>query len=1087
MPRSMASPAEPTTPPPAARTPPVTPADSPGFSTEATSKPYSPPATFSLDDAGIHEPMDIPPPPDDANSIFSTFLGAEIVCCGKRLGLRKAKRLMVVMGVAMVLLLAVAAAAIAFAVESEETVAATPAVTMAAERSEPCGPPSPCLNGGKCHETGPGSRRCACRAGFIGAECEINMATCLSSPCTNGATCVDGADEYHCVCAQGFVGEGCEVDVLAQQLALCAEHVCQNGGHCQAEALSGAVSCECSPGFSGDRCQQHADSGMASYGNGVDIADMFSSDGSLSLKFAPLFERLDAANTQGGPLVSKGLVSEAAEVVFYKDTEEFLRSLTAEVDLPYQQGMLAADVWVADIRQHSYSARPSSIYGKATRRFIVEEKIYPTTLRLHPGLSQAIASLPSSIEPGADLDAYFDFLVTFGTHFVSQQTFGGKIEWEVFVGNATSLSLPALEDRTREVFERLLGNSIGDALSGAEMELQAAIPQISRTQFRVLGGRASAGDFDAWTRTVGTSVGGAHGEPELIGINLMSIAELAPSFSKKRLISRAIEQWLAICAPPGGGTSGICSDRGTCGILTGRCMCDMGFHGAQCELQDCPSRDPASECSGHGVCDSSTGSCTCLSNSTTGMMLWRGDDCDSDVNECRQDKDLCAQHRRECINTPGTYYCGNCLAGFAEDDNGFCIDIDECADRSTCEDVLSTCRNSVGSYSCVECTEGFAGLDCEEIDECSRPNNECSVNNQACENTHAGFSCGDCLPGYEMSEVAVDGTGQSFCIDVDECVANEGLCGPHAECVNTEGRYECECHGGYSGDGHNCEPVGCVATTLHHARNVCEGATGDECELECISGYISTGSAVCNEDGTWSGASCLFECQTLQLEGDCFLAARQEYAAQEELLNGKPHYVGSTIALHIYWDPLDHVWLLDDDTDTAAIHGHLRTADVFPTGRRLWTTWCGPYYGWSEIVIDLACSGVCEDTCAGFAHDGVCDDGGPGDADPDDPCTFGTDCADCGTRISDGMDACHENLDLDGHTCSQYASMGYPCFELVYAYHKDCSCTCPQFYGSDNEPEEPADDTQGCPCPVTCAMEIVSYQDGEMRCDCRGC
>ena len=88
----------------------------------------------------------------------------------------------------------------------------------------------------------------------------------------------------------------------------------------------------------------------------------------------------------------------------------------------------------------------------------------------------------------------------------------------------------------------------------ANVELQAAIPQISRTQFRVLGGRASAGDFDAWTRTVGTSVGGAHGEPELIGVNLMSIAELAPSFSKKRLISRAIEQWLAICAPPGGGT-----------------------------------------------------------------------------------------------------------------------------------------------------------------------------------------------------------------------------------------------------------------------------------------------------------------------------------------------------------------------------------------------------------------------------------------------------------------------------------------------------------------------------------------------------
>ena len=165
----------------------------------------------------------------------------------------------------------------------------------------------------------------------MGNECELDFDTCRSSPCLNDATCVDGASEYHCSCAAGFVGDECELDILDQQLALCAQHgPCQNGGHCRAEAVSGSVGCECSGGYSGEHCELHADAGpggvMLSFGNGIDVADAFNSDGGWNLKFAPLFERsADPLSTAGGPVVTKAVRAEASEVEFFETAEEFMK------------------------------------------------------------------------------------------------------------------------------------------------------------------------------------------------------------------------------------------------------------------------------------------------------------------------------------------------------------------------------------------------------------------------------------------------------------------------------------------------------------------------------------------------------------------------------------------------------------------------------------------------------------------------------------------------------------------------------------------------------------------------------------------
>jgi len=158
---------------------------------------------------------------------------------------------------------------------------------------------------------------------------------------------------------------------------------------------------------------------------------------------------------------------------------------------------------------------------------------------------------------------------------------------------------------------------------------------------------------------------------------------------------------------PGGCEEDKCSENGVC-IEDGpnyECACSQGyrFDGVTCiDVDEC-AEDPC----GNGVCTNTAGSYSC--ECSEGYELVHGT-CE-DINECLDSP--CSDTER-CSNVEGSYIC-DCLDTFVRDSSnecvcadgyqnqdGACVDIDECADDPCGENEF--CTNSVGNYLC-ECVE----------------------------------------------------------------------------------------------------------------------------------------------------------------------------------------------------------------------------------------------------------------------------------------------------------------------------------------------------------------------------------------------
>ncbi|KAG7508448.1 jagged-2-like isoform X2 [Solea senegalensis] len=107
--------------------------------------------------------------------------------------------------------------------------------------SNVCGPR------GRCVSQPTGNFTCICDPGFSGIYCHENVNDCISSPCRNGGTCIDGVNYFQCFCPDGWEGRLCDHNVNE-----CRHNPCKNGGHCV--DLVNDFYCECADNWKGKTC-----------------------------------------------------------------------------------------------------------------------------------------------------------------------------------------------------------------------------------------------------------------------------------------------------------------------------------------------------------------------------------------------------------------------------------------------------------------------------------------------------------------------------------------------------------------------------------------------------------------------------------------------------------------------------------------------------------------------------------------------------------------------------------------------------------------------------------------------------------------
>jgi len=114
----------------------------------------------------------------------------------------------------------------------------------------------PCLNGGNCTDTGPGTYSCNCSStNYEGVNCQVPIDPCLEGPCLNGGVCSYlGANNYTCNCTGTyFNGFDCQSEINS-----CLSSPCLNGANCT-HLGPNKFSCDCGDsGYTGTVCKEIA-------------------------------------------------------------------------------------------------------------------------------------------------------------------------------------------------------------------------------------------------------------------------------------------------------------------------------------------------------------------------------------------------------------------------------------------------------------------------------------------------------------------------------------------------------------------------------------------------------------------------------------------------------------------------------------------------------------------------------------------------------------------------------------------------------------------------------------------------------------
>uniref|UniRef100_A0A8C0GY29 Neurogenic locus notch homolog protein 2 n=1 Tax=Chelonoidis abingdonii TaxID=106734 RepID=A0A8C0GY29_CHEAB len=624
---------------------------------------------------------------------------------------------------------------------------------------------TPCLNGAKCVDY-PNGYECQCATGFTGTLCEENINNCDPDPCHHGE-CQDGIDSYTCVCNSGYMGAIC-----SEQVDECQSNPCLNEGRCI--DLVNGYQCNCLLGTSGVNCENNLDdcaSNPCIYGvclDGINRYDCVCKPGVTGPRCnIDIDECISSPCHNGGTCVNemngfRCLCPEGFhQPSCHSQADECLSS-------PCIHGNCTNDV-----SGYMCLCDPGWVGTDCE----VEEN----------------ACLSNPCQNGGICDSLVD-----GYRCSCRKGFKGE--------------------NMQNVYQALNNLPLWFPLVGVNCQL--VLSACSPDPCENSGICQESPDLEGY---ICQCAAGWEGQRCTVDID-----ECMSKPCKNHAVCHNTQgSYLCECRPgfTGGDCesniddclSSPCQNGASCvdGVNSFLCTCLPGFQGDKCQtdINECLSEP----CKNGGTCTDYVNSYTCKCQAG-----FEGTHCENNIDECTESSCF---NGATCVDGINSFSC-QCPVGFT---GAFCLmEINECNSYPCLN--KGTCVDRLGTYQCI-CPLGYTGKDCQTLmDLCSK--SPCK-NKGTCVQRRTQSQC-ICPPGWtgtycDVPNVSCQVAASQRGVPVDQLCQHSGIC------LDVGNSHRCQCGMGYTGSYCEEQLDECTSNPCQNGATCSDYLRGYQCE--CVPGY----------------------------------------------------------------------------------------------------------------------------------------------------------------------------------------------------------------------------------------------------------